>query len=46
MEKLGVIVQQIEPTPWVNSMVTVTKPNGSVRFCIDLKDLNNAIQSR
>jgi hypothetical protein len=28
MESLGVIQKQTEPTPWVNSMVTVTKPNG------------------
>ncbi|XP_052792117.1 uncharacterized protein LOC128226273 [Mya arenaria] len=44
MERLGVIVRQKEPTPWVNSMVTVTKPDKSVRICIDPKDLNNAIQ--
>lgn len=25
MEKLSVIVRQKEPTPWVNSMVTVTE---------------------
>ncbi|XP_052768253.1 uncharacterized protein K02A2.6-like [Mya arenaria] len=44
MERLGVIVRQKEPTPWLNSMVTVTKPDKSVRICIDPKDLNNAIQ--
>lgn len=44
MEKLDVIVRQKEPTPWVNSMVTVVKPNGNVRICIDPKDLNKAIQ--
>lgn len=44
MESLGVIQKQTEPTPWVNSMVTVTKPNGSLRICIDPKDLNKAIQ--
>lgn len=27
MEDLGVIVKQTEPTDWVNSMVTVVKPN-------------------
>ena len=32
---MGVI--ETEPTPWVNRIVTVTKPNGSVRICIDLK---------
>ena len=44
MEKLGVITRQKEPTPWVNSMVTVVKPNGDIRICIDPRDLNNAIQ--
>ena len=43
MEKLGVITRQIEPTEWVNSIVTVTKSSGAVRICIDPKDLNNAI---
>jgi len=44
MKKLGVIVKQEEPTPWVNSMVTVVKPNGKLRMCIDPRDLNKAIQ--
>ena len=44
MEALGVITRQKEPTPWVNSMVTVVKPNGKIRICIDPRDLNNAIQ--
>ena len=34
MEKLGVITRQKEPTPWVNSMVTVVKPNGDIRIYI------------
>ena len=28
---------------WVNRMVTVTKPNGKLRICIDPRDLNRAI---
>ena len=40
MTDLGVIEKQEEPTPWVNSMVTVLKPNGKLRICIDPKDLN------
>lgn len=43
MEKLGVIIKQEQPTDWVNSMVTVEKPNGKLRICIDPKDLNRAI---
>ena len=44
MEDIGVIVKQNQPTPWVNSMVTVLKPNGKLRICIDPRDLNKAIQ--
>ncbi|XP_056000463.1 uncharacterized protein K02A2.6-like [Ostrea edulis] len=43
MEREGVIVKQREPTKWVNSMVTVTKPNGKIRICVDPRDLNRAI---
>ncbi|XP_062582084.1 uncharacterized protein LOC134243873 [Saccostrea cucullata] len=43
MELEGVIVKQREPTKWVNSIVTVTKPNGKIRICIDPRDLNRAI---
>ena len=42
MEEIGVIVKQHEPTKWVNSMVTVQKPNGKLRICIDPRDLNKA----
>ena len=44
MEKLGVIVCQEELTEWVNSLVVVEKPNGSVRLCIDPRDLNVAMK--
>jgi len=43
MEREGVVIRQTDPTPWVNSMVTVVKP-GKVRICIDPCDLNKAIQ--
>ena len=43
MERLEVI-EVTEPTNWVNSMVTIIKPNGSLRICIDPRDLNKAIQ--
>ena len=29
-----------EPTYWVNSLVVRKKPNGSLRICLDPKDLN------
>ena len=44
MEHLGVIERIHEPTDWVNSMVTVVKPNGKLRICIDPRDLNKAIK--
>ena len=33
-----------KPTSWVNSMVVVTKPNGSIRICIDPRGLNKAVK--
>ena len=44
MERLGVIERVQEATDWVNSMVTVVKPNGKLRICIDPRDLNKAIK--
>ena len=44
MTRLTVIERVHEPTNWVNSMVTVTKPNGKLRICIDPRDLNRAIK--
>ena len=44
MEQLGVIERIHEPADWVNSMVTVMKPNGKLRICIDPRDLNKAIK--
>ena len=43
MEKDMVITKVTTPTDWVNSLVTVEKANGSLRICLDPKDLNNAI---
>ena len=44
MEELDVIEKVEEATDWVNSMVTIVKPNGSLRICIDPRDLNKAIK--
>lgn len=44
MERLDVIERVQEPSEWVNSLVTVVKPNGKIRLCIDPKDLNHAIK--
>ena len=40
----SIIAKVEEPTDWVNSCVCVTKPNGSIRLCLDPKDLNKAIK--
>jgi len=44
MERKDVIKKQTKPTAWFNSMVTVVKPNGKLRICMDPKDLNRAIR--
>ena len=33
-----------EPTNWVSSLVVVEKPNGKLRVCIDLVNLNQAMK--
>ena len=42
---LNVLCPVEEPTPWVNQMVTVRKPNGDIRAGLDPRSLNKAIQS-
>ena len=32
------------PTLWVSSMVVVPKPDGKLRICLNVKELNKAIQ--
>ena len=44
MEKDGIIVKMNRPTDWVNSLVVREKPNGSLRVCLDPKDLNKTIK--
>ena len=44
LEKLKVIVPQSKPTDWVSSLVPVLKPDGSVRVCMDCRELNNAVK--
>ena len=40
----GIISPVTYPTDWVNSCVCVTKNNGSIRLCIDPRDLNRAVK--
>ena len=44
MEREQIIVRETEPTDWVSSLVTVLKPGGAVRVCLDPRDLNRAIK--
>ena len=42
--KEGFITEVHEHTEWINSIVPVMKEDGSLRLCLDLKDLNKAIK--
>ena len=44
MVKERIIEKVKKPTSWVNSMVVVTKPKGSIRICLDPRDLNKAVK--
>ena len=43
MEKRGVFRKVEQPTDWCAGMVTVPKPNGKVRICVDLTKLNESV---
>ena len=38
-----IIMEQVEPTPWVSLVTFPRKPNGEVRVCLDPSNLNKAI---
>ena len=38
-----IIMEQVEPTPWVSSVTFLRKLNGEVRVCLDPSNLNKAI---
>ena len=42
--KEGIIAEVKEHTEWINSIVPVMKSNGSLRLCLDPKDLKKAIE--
>ena len=44
MEDQGVISKVTQPTDWCSGMVVVPKPNGKVRICVDLTQLNKAVR--
>ena len=44
MLEQGVISPVTAPTEWCAGIVPVLKPNGKVRICVDLTELNKAVQ--
>lgn len=44
LENSKIIRKVDEPTEWVNPIIIVRKPNGSLRICLDPHDLNLAIK--
>ncbi|KAK2702145.1 hypothetical protein QYM36_019275, partial [Artemia franciscana] len=44
LEVMGIIEKTTTPTEWVNSIVVVQKPNGSLRICLDPVGLNKWVQ--
>ena len=44
MLQQGVISPVPVPTAWCSGLVPVPKPNGNVRLCVDLTQLNKAVQ--
>ena len=44
LQRLGIIEQVTEPTPWVSSLATVQKSNGQTRVCIGPEDLNRVLR--
>ena len=43
LDNLDVIEKVDGCTQWVNPLVTVVKPNGEVRVCLDMRETNKAI---
>ena len=44
LQTLGVIARENEPTDWVSSFTFTEKKDGSIRVCLDPRDLNKALK--
>ena len=44
MTKLDVIEPVEKPTDWVNTLIFVSKPNGTLRIYLDPRPINKAIK--
>ena len=40
----GVLKKVDQPTDWIHNIVIVEKKNGSLRLCLDPRDLNKAVK--
>jgi hypothetical protein len=43
LESLQLIKSVVEPTPWVQQMAIVVKKDGSLRLCLDPRELNKVV---
>ena len=44
MEKLNIVEKVSHPTDWVSNIVIIEKSSGSIRVCLDPKQLNKAFK--
>ena len=44
LESRGIVEKVNKPTEWVNSLVIVEKTNGTLRLCLDPRDLNKVVK--
>ena len=44
MHQHNLLCKRQEPTDWVSALLTVEKPNGQLRVCLDPRPLNKAIK--
>lgn len=44
LERQKIIVKANEDSQWVNNLVIIEKPDGSIRLCMDPQDLNKCIK--
>ena len=42
--KCGVLKKVDQPTDWVHNIVVIEKKNGSLRLCLDPRDLNKVVK--
>lgn len=41
--ELSGIIERVDAAEWVSAIVVVQKPNGTIRLCVDLREVNKAI---